>query len=92
MIDTLDEYNGYSFLDAVRHGDISRVKKFLTNETINFRHFKTGDSPLVNLMINKNREIKLFLISSILLVLQHLQNIVVKLLKCYFDVVLLLIF
>ncbi|CAF4111618.1 unnamed protein product, partial [Rotaria sp. Silwood1] len=42
----LYEYNGYSFLDAIHNGDTSRVKKLLTNETINFRHFKTGDSPL----------------------------------------------
>ncbi|CAF1195201.1 unnamed protein product [Adineta ricciae] len=39
----LYEYNGYSFLDAVYHGDLSRVKKLLTNETIHFQHFKTGD-------------------------------------------------
>ncbi|CAF3884191.1 unnamed protein product, partial [Adineta steineri] len=42
----LYEYNGYSFLDAIHHGDISRIKKLLTNETINFRHFKTENSPL----------------------------------------------
>ncbi|CAF2591790.1 unnamed protein product [Rotaria sp. Silwood2] len=42
----LYEYNGYSFLDAIHNGDMSRVKKLLTNETVNFRHFKTGDSPL----------------------------------------------
>ncbi|CAF0734042.1 unnamed protein product [Rotaria sordida] len=42
----LSEYHGYSFLDAIHNGDTSRVKKFLSNETINFRHFKTGDSPL----------------------------------------------
>ena len=53
MIDILDEYNGYSLLDAIHNGDISRVKKFLTNETINFQHFKTGNSPLVSSMINK---------------------------------------
>jgi hypothetical protein len=50
LINNLDEYNGYSFFDAIYHGDISRVKKFLTNETINFRHFKTGDSPLVSFL------------------------------------------
>lgn len=43
----LDEYNGYSTLDAAYQGDLSRLKKFLSNETILFRHFKTGDSPLV---------------------------------------------
>jgi hypothetical protein len=53
-VDILDEFNGYSFLDAVHNGDISRVKKLLTNETINFRHYKTGDSPLVRSINNKN--------------------------------------
>ncbi len=71
----LVEYNGYSLFDAIRNGDISRVKKFLSNETINFRHFKTGDSPLVSL-INK---IKInLLIFSILLVLRHQLNIAVR--------------
>jgi hypothetical protein len=53
MIDVLDEYNGYAFFDAISNGDISRVKKCLTNETIHFRDFKTGDSPLVRCMINQ---------------------------------------
>ncbi len=48
IMNILDEYNGYSFFDAIHNGDISRVKKSLTNETIHFRHFKTGDSPLVS--------------------------------------------
>ena len=43
----LDEYNGYSFFDAIHQGDVSRVKKCLNTEMINFRHFKTGDSSLV---------------------------------------------
>ncbi|CAF2178024.1 unnamed protein product [Rotaria magnacalcarata] len=42
----LYEHNGYSLLNAVQQGDLHRIKKFLTNETINFQHFKTGDSPL----------------------------------------------
>jgi hypothetical protein len=54
MIDVLVEYNGYSLFDAISNSDISRIKKNLTNDTINFRHFKTGDSPLVSLIINKN--------------------------------------
>jgi hypothetical protein len=85
-----DEYNGYSLLDAVYNGDVSRMKKFLTYETIHFRHFKTGDSPLVSFEVNKNNKENNFL-SSTLLVLHYPANIVVKLLKYLFDVVHLLI-
>ncbi|UJR37371.1 hypothetical protein I4U23_030079 [Adineta vaga] len=42
----LYEYNGYSFLVAIHNGDLSRVKKLVTNETIHFHHFQTGDFPL----------------------------------------------
>ena len=55
----LDEYNGYSFFDAISTGDTSRVKKFLTNETIHFRHVKTGDSPLVSTNGNEKELAKL---------------------------------
>ena len=57
----LDEYNGYSLLDAARQADLSRVKKFLASETVNFRHFKTGDSPLVGLNNRRKTILKNYL-------------------------------
>ena len=74
----LDEYNGYSLLDAVRNGDISRVKKLLTNETIHFRHFKTGDSLLVSFLIMQIWCERDPLTSSMWLALHRRQSIVVK--------------
>lgn len=58
LVYILVEFNAHSFLDAVHHGDLSRVKKLLTNETINFRHFKTGDSPLVSFFSSMKLKIK----------------------------------
>lgn len=41
-----DEYKGHSLLDACAFGDIPRVKKFLSTETVNFPDFYTEDTPL----------------------------------------------
>lgn len=38
------EFKGYCLLDAIRQADITRIKKFLTSETINFAHTYTGDT------------------------------------------------
>lgn len=40
------ESKGHSILEACRIGDISRLKKYLTSETLNFVHPYTGDTPL----------------------------------------------
>lgn len=40
------EYKGHCLLDACRQADLSRVKKCLTSETINFIHPYTGETPL----------------------------------------------
>ena len=55
-INILDEYNGYSLLDAIQHGDIGRFRNFLSNETVNFRHFKTGNSSLVSKITNNDKK------------------------------------
>lgn len=40
------EFKGYSLLDAVMNGEFTKVKKFLSLDTINFKHIFTGDTPL----------------------------------------------
>lgn len=41
-----DEFKGHSLLDACSFGDIPRVKKFLSPETVNFPDFYTEDTPM----------------------------------------------
>lgn len=41
-----DEYKGHCLIDACRQADITRVKKCLTNETVNFVHPYTGDTAM----------------------------------------------
>ncbi|XP_063699423.1 poly [ADP-ribose] polymerase tankyrase [Culicoides brevitarsis] len=38
------EYKGYCLLDSIKQGDMSRIKKFLQSDTINFAHNYTGDT------------------------------------------------
>lgn len=40
------EYKGHCLLDACKQADLSRLKKCLTSETVNFVHPYTGDTPL----------------------------------------------
>ncbi|XP_055375005.1 poly [ADP-ribose] polymerase tankyrase [Condylostylus longicornis] len=40
------EYKGHGVLDACRQADISKLKKYLTSETVNFIHPYSGDTPL----------------------------------------------
>uniref|UniRef100_A0A1B0G6T3 Poly [ADP-ribose] polymerase n=1 Tax=Glossina morsitans morsitans TaxID=37546 RepID=A0A1B0G6T3_GLOMM len=40
------EYKGHCVLDACRKCDITRLKKFLSSETVNFVHPYSGDTPL----------------------------------------------
>lgn len=41
-----DEYKGHCVLEACKTGNIPRLKKFLTSETVNFIHPYSGDTPL----------------------------------------------
>lgn len=43
-----DEYKGHCLLDACRQSDTSKVKKYLSSDTVNFRHPYTGETPLVS--------------------------------------------
>ncbi|XP_050397840.1 poly [ADP-ribose] polymerase tankyrase-1 [Patella vulgata] len=38
------EYKGHSLLEGARQADLTRVKKYLTSETVNFKHPYSGDS------------------------------------------------
>ncbi|XP_041370759.1 poly [ADP-ribose] polymerase tankyrase-1-like [Gigantopelta aegis] len=40
------EYKGHSLLEGARQSDLTRVKKYLTSDIINFKHPYTGDSAL----------------------------------------------
>ena len=42
-----DEFKGHSLLEASRQADPARVKKFLSGDSVNFKHPHTGDTPLV---------------------------------------------
>lgn len=43
------EYKGHCLLDACRIADPSRVKKYLTPDTVNFKHPYNGNCPLVSI-------------------------------------------
>lgn len=40
------EYKGHGMLNAIRQGDVPRLKKNLTADIVNFVHPYTGDTPL----------------------------------------------
>ncbi|XP_048268533.1 poly [ADP-ribose] polymerase tankyrase isoform X2 [Bombus terrestris] len=40
------EYKGHCLLDACRQADLTKLKKYLSQEVINFKHPYTGDTPL----------------------------------------------
>ncbi|GAB6027052.1 hypothetical protein CHUAL_013779 [Chamberlinius hualienensis] len=40
------EFKGHSLLDACRQCDPAKMKKYLTTETVNFKHPYAGDTPL----------------------------------------------
>ncbi|KAF0287606.1 Tankyrase-1 [Amphibalanus amphitrite] len=40
------EFKGHSLLEASRQADPARVKKFLSSDSVNFKHPHTGDTPL----------------------------------------------
>lgn len=46
LIPHADEYKGHCVLDACKTGNIPRLKKFLSSETVNFIHPYSGDTPL----------------------------------------------
>lgn len=41
-----DEFKGHCVLDACKKGDLARLKKFLSSESVNFVHLYSGDTPL----------------------------------------------
>lgn len=42
----VDEYKGHCLLDACRQADLTKLKKYLSQEVVNFKHPYTGDTPL----------------------------------------------
>lgn len=40
------EYKGHQLLEACKHGDSTKLKKFLASETVNFKHPYSGDTAL----------------------------------------------
>lgn len=40
------EYKGFCLLEAIIQGEVAKVKKHLTPESVNFKHPFTGDTPL----------------------------------------------
>lgn len=40
------EFKGHSLLEAIIQGELTKVKKYLTSEIVNFKHPFTGDTPL----------------------------------------------
>lgn len=40
------EFKGHCVLDACKKGDLARLKKFLSSESVNYIHPYTGDTPL----------------------------------------------
>ncbi|XP_043519928.1 poly [ADP-ribose] polymerase tankyrase isoform X2 [Frieseomelitta varia] len=40
------EYKGHCLLDACRQADLTKLKKYLSQEVVNFKHPYTGDTPL----------------------------------------------
>ncbi|XP_071867042.1 tankyrase isoform X2 [Bombus fervidus] len=40
------EYKGHCLLDACRQADLTKLKKYLSQEVLNFKHPYTGDTPL----------------------------------------------
>lgn len=41
-----DEYKGHCLLDACRQADLTKLKKYLSQEIVNFKHPYTGDTPM----------------------------------------------
>lgn len=40
------EYKGHCLLDACRQADLTKLKKYLSQEIVNFKHPYTGDTPM----------------------------------------------
>lgn len=51
MIFFLDEFKGHYLLEAARQADLTKVKKYLSPDLVNFKHPYTGDTPLVGLFL-----------------------------------------
>lgn len=45
-----DEYKGHCLLDACRIADPAKVKKYVSADTVNFKHPYSGNTPLVNFL------------------------------------------
>lgn len=44
---SLDEFKGHSLLQAAREADVTRIKKHLSLEMVNFKHPQTHETALV---------------------------------------------
>lgn len=47
MLLHLDEFKGHSLLQAAREADVTRIKKHLSLEMVNFKHPQTHETALV---------------------------------------------
>jgi tankyrase len=47
----LDEFKGHSLLQAAREADVTRIKKHLSLEMVNFKHPQTHETALVMFQI-----------------------------------------
>lgn len=47
MLPLLDEFKGHSLLQAAREADVTRIKKHLSLEMVNFKHPQTHETALV---------------------------------------------
>ena len=43
-----DEFKGHCLLDAARQADVTRLKKYLSSDSVNFKHPFCGDTALVS--------------------------------------------
>lgn len=48
----LDEFRGHSLLEGARQGELTKVRKYLTSETVNFKHPYSGDTAMVSTGFN----------------------------------------
>lgn len=53
MFFLLDEFKGHSLLQAAREADVTRIKKHLSLEMVNFKHPQTHETALVMYFLKK---------------------------------------
>lgn len=76
----LDEFKGHCVLDACKKGDIPRLKKFLSSETVNFIHPYSGDTPLHAAAVSidpKRKQVSLVAIAKSIVLITHMNETVI---------------